>query len=58
MNSEHRLPPVVTGTLVIDQADTKTLSWRFVGPYPYPDDITMLLSVNRSDWYQAKLSCR
>ncbi|HEX6033446.1 MAG TPA: NBR1-Ig-like domain-containing protein, partial [Anaerolineales bacterium] len=48
----------IPGTLVFDQADTKTINLRFVGPYPYPDNITMLLWVNRSDWYQAKLDCQ
>ena len=47
----------IPGTLVFDQADTKTINLRFVGPYPYPDNITMLLWINRSDWYQAKLPC-
>ena len=49
--------PSVTGTLNFDQADTKTIDLRFVGPYPYPDNITVLLWVNHSDWYQGKLSC-
>jgi hypothetical protein len=42
----NELSPVVTGTLVFNQADTKTLSWRFVGPYPYPDNISINLRVN------------
>jgi hypothetical protein len=48
----------IPGTLVFDQSGTKTMNLRFVGPYPYPDNITMLLWVNRSDWYQTKLSCQ
>jgi hypothetical protein len=48
----------IPGTLVFDQEDTETINLRFVGPYPYPDNITMLLWVNRSDWYQAKLFCQ
>ena len=48
----------IPGTLVFDQADTRTIHLRFVGPYPYPNNITMLLWVNRSDWYQSKLSCQ
>ena len=52
------LLPSIAGTLVFDQADTKTINLRFVGPYPYPDNITVLLWVNRSDWYQAKLGCQ
>jgi Ig-like domain from next to BRCA1 gene len=53
----NELSTFVTGTLVFDQADTKTISFRFVGPYPLPDDITVLLWVNRGEWYSAKLSC-
>jgi|GEM_PF-2318187 len=49
--------PSVTGIFVFDQLDTKTIDLRFVGPYPYPDNITVLLWVNHRDWYQAKLSC-
>lgn len=50
--------PVVTGTLVFDQADTKAINLRFVGPYPYPDDITVNLRVNGGEWHNAKLSCQ
>jgi hypothetical protein len=53
----NELSPVETGTLVFDQADTKTLSWRFVGPYPYPDDISVNLRVNGGEWHATKLSC-
>ena len=49
--------PSVTGALNFDQADTKMIDLRFVGPYPYPDNITVLLWINHSDWYQGKLSC-
>ncbi len=50
--------PVVTGTLAFDQADRKTINLRFVGPYPYPDDITVNLRVNGGTWQNAKLSCQ
>jgi hypothetical protein len=50
--------PVVTGTLVFEQADTKTIILRFVGPYPYPDDITVNLRVNGGEWHNTKLSCQ
>jgi hypothetical protein len=53
----NELSPVVSGTLVFDQADTKILSWRFVGPYPYPDNINVNLRVNGREWYSSKLSC-
>jgi hypothetical protein len=49
--------PVITGTLLFNQADTKTINLRFVGPYPYPDDITINIRVNDGKWYNVKLSC-
>ncbi|MGE5248899.1 MAG: NBR1-Ig-like domain-containing protein [Bacteroidota bacterium] len=52
------LSPVIYGTLVFDRADTKTVSLRFVGPYPYPDDITVNLRVNGGEWHSSKLSCQ
>ncbi len=47
----------VTGELVFDKADTKQINLRFVGPYPYPDDITVNLRVNDGEWINAKLFC-
>jgi len=49
--------PNVTGAIEFDQAGTKTINLRFVGPYPYPDDITVNLRVNGGEWYNTKLSC-
>lgn len=49
--------PVVKGTLIFEQADTKTIDLRFVGPYPYPDDITVNLRVNGGEWHNSKLAC-
>lgn len=49
--------PVATGTLVFEQADTKTIDLRFVGPYPYPADITINLRVNGGEWHNTKLAC-
>lgn len=49
--------PYVTGKLVFDRADTKTINLRFVGPYPYPDDITVNLRVNGGEWINTKLFC-
>jgi len=48
----------MTGTLTFDQAGTKTMDYRFVGPYPYPDDITVNLRVNGGEWHNTKLSCQ
>jgi hypothetical protein len=50
--------PEVTGTLLFEQAATKTIDLRFVGPYPYPDDITVNLRVNGGEWHSTKLSCQ
>jgi hypothetical protein len=52
------LSPYVTGTLVFDKKGTKTVNLRFVGPYPYPGDITVNLRVNGGEWHNAKLSCQ
>jgi hypothetical protein len=52
------LSPTVSGTVVFDQADTKAINLRFVGPYPYPNDITVVLRVNGGEFYNAKLSCQ
>jgi len=49
--------PYVTGTIEFDQAGTKMLNYRFVGPYPYPDDITVNLRVNGGEWHNTKLVC-
>lgn len=48
----------VTGTIVFDQADTKTINLRFIGPYPHPDDITVNMRVNDGEWQNTKLSCQ
>jgi len=50
--------PVVNGTVGFDQADSKTINLRFVGPYPYPDNITVTLRVNGGEWHNTKLSCQ
>jgi hypothetical protein len=52
------ISPVITGTLVFTQVDTKVISLRFVGPYPYPDDITVYLRVNGGEFHNTKLSCQ
>ncbi len=57
--NNNGLSPSITGTVVFDQAGTKMINnLRFVGPYPHPDDITVLLWVNHGEWYSAKLSCQ
>ncbi len=47
----------VTGRIIFNQADTKRIDLRFVGPYPHPDDITVNLRVNGGAWINTKLSC-
>jgi hypothetical protein len=49
--------PVEYGNLVFDEAGTQKVIYRFVGPYPYPDNITVTLRVNDGEWQTAKLSC-
>ena len=56
--SNHALTPSVPGTAVFNQAGTKTINARFVGPYPHPDDITEMLRVIGGEFYNAKLSCQ
>ncbi len=50
--------PAVSGTLTFAQAETKTINLRFVGPYPYPADITVILRVNGGEFHNTKLSCQ
>jgi hypothetical protein len=50
--------PVITGILVFDQASTRAINLRFVGPYPYPSDITVNLRVAGGEWHSSKLACQ
>ena len=50
--------PADYGNVVFDRAGTKTINLRFVGPYPYPDNITVMVRVNGGEWHSAKLSCQ
>ena len=54
---DNGLTPYVYGTVVFHKAATKTINLRFVGPYPYPADITVNLRVNGGEWHNTKLSC-
>jgi len=47
----------VTRELIFDKADTKQINLRFVGPYPYPDDIAVMLRVDGGEWYNTILFC-
>ena len=57
-DANNNLLPYINDSVVFDQAGTKTINFRFVGPYPYPSDITVNLRVNGGEWYHAKLSCQ
>ncbi len=56
--SDQGVSPAVDGSLVFDQAGTKTIDLRFVGPYPYPDNINISLRVNGGEFYHTQLSCQ
>lgn len=49
--------PYSKGELVFDKADTKRIDLRFVGPYPYPDNITVMLKAGGAEWINTKLFC-
>ena len=49
--------PVDYGNVVFNDAGTQTINLRFVGPYPYPDNITVMIRVNGGEWHDTKLSC-
>ncbi len=50
--------PNVSGSLTFEQPETKTINLRFVGPYPYPDNISINLRVNGGEFQTTKLSCQ
>lgn len=56
--NKQALSPTVTGRLIFSQADTKVINLRFVGPYPYPSDITVILRVNGGEFHNANLTCQ
>jgi len=47
----------VTGELSFDKASTQQVDLRFVGAYPHPDDITVMLRVAGGEWLSTKLYC-
>ena len=57
-DANNNLSPYITDTAVFDQAGTETINYRFVGPYPYPSDITVNLRVNGGEWHNTRLSCQ
>ncbi len=58
------LKPTVEGAINIDASlfaadgtQTVTLPFRFVGPYPYPDNIQVNFRVDGGSWVSAKVAC-
>jgi hypothetical protein len=58
------LKPAVDGTINIDASlfaadgtQAVTLPFRFVGPYPYPDNIQVNFRVDGGSWVSAKVAC-
>jgi hypothetical protein len=49
--------PYLEGLLQFEKADKKAINLRFVGPYPYPDDIRVMLRVDGGEWVTARLYC-
>ena len=50
--------PEVYDMLTLTAAETKTVSLHLVGPYSYPDKITIRVQVNDQPWQQAQVSCQ
>ena len=51
------ISPVENGTVTFEQAGIQTINLRFVGPYPYPDNITVMMRVNGGEWHSATVLC-
>lgn len=53
------LKSYIRGSMVFDQAGTKKIVLRFVGPYPYPDNISVFIIVNGGVFHStAHVSCQ
>jgi hypothetical protein len=50
--------PYVSDGLKFTTAEMKTVTLRLVGPYSYPNTITIRVRVNGGDWQQAQVSCK
>ena len=50
--------PEVYDMLTLTAAETKTVSLHLLGPYSYPDKITIRVQVNDQPWQQAQVSCQ
>lgn len=50
--------PWVSDALKFTTAEKKTVALRLIGPYAYPDKITIRARVNGGDWQQAQVACK
>ncbi len=50
--------PEVTDTLTFQAAETHSVQLRLLGPYSYPDTITIRVNVNSRAWPQASVVCQ
>ena len=57
-DANNNLSPYINDSVVFDQAGTRKIDYRFVGPYPDPSDITVKLRVNGGEWHNTRLSCQ
>jgi hypothetical protein len=55
---EDHAAPQADGTWTFDAAKTETVSLHVVGPYAYPDSVTVRVSVNGTAWQSATASCQ
>jgi hypothetical protein len=50
--------PEVTDTLTFQTTETQSVQLRLLGPYSYPDTITIRVMVNSKDWPTATVVCQ
>ena len=50
--------PYVSDAWQFATAEKKTVALRLIGPYVYPDKITIRARVNGGDWQQAQVACK
>ena len=55
--TNNGLSQSITSALAFDKAQEKTITWRLIGPYSYPNDITVKMRVNGGEFKSATLDC-
>ncbi len=50
--------PELTDTLTFQATETQSVQLRLLGPYSYPDTITIRVNVNGKNWPQASVVCQ